>query len=464
MLPFPVGGGAPVKRAILGVLAVAVGVAAALLIPEPSFKITHRGIYYQGSPYFPCDQWFATHYDEAVAPSSLDNLKAINPKFKGYTYKSATDDYLTLNDGVTLHPMGALVVSIAESLGIPFENCYLHYADTTIVAVWDNTGQHTQTYLPGARVEVYQGGHQNAGYRYACAFVNGGQDVHLEQWLRTAAVKSRGGRTFDGMFLDNCGNILYNFGDPVTKGGTVAEAGVKIGTPAFNQWHWASISATLRRYRAAMNDRGQLVAINVANSWTDDFATGAVANRLVQEFVGNPIRDTWPSVWEVIRRHQLAGANKVGVWESAGPMLGTPAVTWDQMSYGTLCQYLVVADRNGYSSYHVQDWTGPNRPDWPQRVISRADSICVRLGKPTDDGATWMKGKTARGTVYEVICRMYEHGAVYVRQLAPWSGKTDDVVKFARPWQMVYIDPSGAFAKPDSIVVLNGGGAILLLP
>lgn len=405
-------------------------------------SVKRRGIYYQTSPCYPCDDWFAHAYAESVCPERAALLKALNPAHIAYDYKSATDSYTLKADG-SLHPEGQQLAGICAGLGIAEETQYLHWDDDTIINWWEGP----QFYPAGSRVEVYRAGHQG-----------GGQTRHAHSFLVPAPIiefwKQR--TTLDGLFLDNCANILYNWGMSLASGGRVREAQQIVGTPAFNSWHWQHLRDALVQFKP-------LSAINIANSWTDEYLSYSVADRLVQEFVGNPIRDTWPSIAVTRARHALAAAKGVGIWTSSAASesyCGTPPVTYQELQHFSLCLFLCVASET--SSFHLQDLTGAYRPDWPQRLTPPAlYEVERKLGVPTGEP------ELLPGT--HIYRRTYGKpggggGAVYARILEPWNGRTDQIESFPRPPQMLVLQPDGTWDKPDSVQVKNGGGVILIRP
>lgn len=433
-------------------------------------KVMHRGSYYVGAPAgfqpAPCHQWVIDHWVEAFAPDPqyLDGLKAINQAFPCYSYNSGTDDYTRKADG-TPHPDGVRVATAAASLGVPLETMYLHWAEDTTVTFW-LSGDPAPTpcfYQAGSRIEMYRAAHQSGGQlRELCSFVSAARPVQTKAMLEVAQTVSPGGHQWDGLLLDNSGCVLYNWGDPVMSGGMVSECGLKIGTAAFNQWYWTNLRTWLVEFRASMHSINKTMALNVSNSWTDEYCTSGVADLLNQEFVGNPIRDSWPSVLEMARRHQLAQAQGQRISMCANPALGNPNETWLEMQYATLCLYLAIQESS--SSTHIQDWTGPysSTPPWPQRVISpvEANHQFTLLGDPTGkvELVTTQGPSTRQQHLYR---RMYERGAVYVRQIEPYNGLTTEVWDVAVGPQMVYLAPNGTAQRASTVSIKNGGGAIL---
>lgn len=433
-------------------------------------SVLHRASYYVQPGGTPCHQWLVDHYAEAVAsdPSYFDALKDLKPSFVAYAYNSGTDDY-TFNADGTPAAEGLRVKAAADALGVPLETMYLHWAEDTVVSFWltGDPGPTPCFYPAGSRIEMYRAAHQSGGRtRQLCSFIPAARPVQTKAMLEVAQVKSPKGRQWDGLFLDNCGNILYNWGDPLISGGTVLECGFKIGPGAFSSWYWLNLRDWLVEFRVAMRALGppRLVDINVANSWTDEFCTHPVCDRIGQEFVGNPIRDTWPSVLEMGRRHQLAEANSIGMWASANPALGSPQETYQEMQYAALCLHLAVAQP--LSSTHIQNGNGPTGPNWPQLVVSpvEANHQFQLLGNPTGDCCPWEGSPRGPSTRQQHLWfRPYDRGGVWVRNLEPWNGLTTETWDIPRGPQMIWLKPDGTNETHVATVpIKNGGGAIFV--
>jgi hypothetical protein len=444
-------------------------------------RVLHRPSYYVGAPVgfqpAPCHQWLIDTCAEAVIPDPqyFDQVRALSPdKPKCLAYNSGTDDYTyVLNaDGTkTPHPDGLRVKAAADLLGVPLETMYLHWAEDTTVTFWiSGAGPSPYLYPAGSRIEMYRGAHQSGGsIRELCSFMLAARPVQTKAMLQVAEALSPGGHKWDGLLLDNCGSVLYNWGDPLVSGGTVLECGQKIGTPAFQGWYWTNLRTWLVEFRAAMHALNplRLVAMNTSNSWLNEYCTLPTADRFYQEFVGNPIRDSWPDLEEIGRRHRLAQLNGVGLWMSCNPALGNPNETWAEMQYAALCLYLAVQEP--LSSTHIQDWTGPYSPIpadptwWPKRVVSpvEANHQFTLLGDPTEKlQLLETRGPTTRQQ--HLYRRMYERGAVYVRNIEPYNGLTTETWDVPVGPQMLVIDANGITQRATSVSVKNGGGALLV--
>jgi hypothetical protein len=440
-------------------------------------KVLRRPTYYVGAPAgftpAPCHQWLIDTCAEAAVPDPayFDQVRALSPdKPKCFAYNSGTDDYVSNSDGST-HGDFLRVKACADQLGVPIETMYLHWAEDTAVTWWiSGSGPQPYSYAAGSRIEMYAGAHQSGGAtRQLCSFMPAARPVQTKAMLQVAEAVSPGGHKWDGLLLDNCGSVLYNWGDPLVSGGTVLECGFKIGSPNFQQWYWTNLRMWLVEFRSAMHalTPPRLVAMNTSNSWVDEYCTLPTADRFEQEFVGNPIRDSWPSILEMARRHQLAQSNGVGLWMSASPQLGNPNETWEEMQYAALCLYLAVQEP--LSSTHIQDWTGPYSPSpadpswWPKRVVSpvEANHQFTLLGNPTGKvELIETRGPSTRQQ--HLYRRMYEGGAVYCRNLEPYNGLTTETWDVTRGPQMFYIGPDGVNSKPASVAIKNGGGAIFV--
>lgn len=419
----------------------------------PVTRLSHSGPYYLGRPFYDVSGWFARAYDEAVAPEEADRLLAVNPNFKAFTYKSGTDTYRTHYNGEP-HADGLWYDAISVGLGIDPEAAWCHWADSTAIVWWGND---TTFYSAGTKVEVYHSGHQNAGFRYLHSFVPEARPAHLQFHTELMARRTPGGNLYAGLFMDNSGNVVYNWGLKIVTGGTVAEASAKIGSATFNTWHWSNYREYLPQLRAALNARGQLLGINSSNSWTEDYLDLGVADRLMQEFVGNPIRDHFPSVMEVARRHRKAAELGIGINTSSSPE--TTGVNWPTMQYGVLCMHLVT--HSSTSLMHIQDWTGPTRPDWAYRIVSPAEA--VDLGKPLEEAWVAARGVSPGGNGYELVRRAFENGVVYVRIRSPWNAPVTDKIQIRLGRGMAYITPQGTRSYPALVDIPNGGGAIFVI-
>ncbi len=441
-------------------------------------SLLHRSFYYAGAPYgyvpAPCHQWLIDTCAAAVAPDpqyfdAIRDLSATTPKL--YSYNSATDDYTKRADG-TPHPEGLRVKACADALGVPIETMYLHWAEDTTVTIWLSGGPGPRTYPAGSRIEMYAGAAQSGNaLRELCSFVPAARQVQTDAMLQVAKLKSPKGREWDGLFLDNCANVLEHWGSPLVSGGTVLEHGGKITSAAFQGWYWQNLRDWLASFRTVMGQNGKLLAQNVGPYWTDEYCTHWTAHEIVQEFVGNPIRDAWPSVLETARFHRLAETHGQALWASCNPVLGSPAETWAEMQYASLCLHLCVMSKT--SSTIVQDWTGPYGmkagspplvpPTWPERVVSpvEANQQFKLLGNPTGDvEVVGTRGPSTR--LQKLYCRMFERGAVWVRQLEPYNGLTTETWDIQAGPQMLYVTPSGTTERQATVTIKNGGGAILV--
>lgn len=449
-------------------------------------KVLHRCAYYTGAPPgyqpAPCHQWLIDHYDAAIAsdPVYFDQLRQLGAKGKIhlFTYNSGTDDYVFNADG-TLHPDYLRVKSVADAMGVPIESMYLHWAEDTVVTWWiSGTGPSPYPYKLGDRIEMYAGAHQSGGAtRQLCSFTPIARPVQTAAMLLIAEQLSPGirdssgklifpGSQWDGLFLDNCGSVLYNWGDPLVSGGTVAECGLKIGTAAFNAWYWQNVRDWLVEFRSAMRQQSvpKLVMMNVSNSWTDEYCTHPIADLLEAEFVGNPIRDSWPDLRESFRRHSLAYQAGMGISLTCNPALGYPPETWTEMQYAALCFLMTVGSPT--SSTHIQDWTGPynSTPPWPDRVVSPVEQNhqFSLLGDPVGDiHLEGVRGPSSR--LQHLWSRPYTRGQVLCRNLEPYNGNTDETWEIPRGPQIAWIKPDGTNdTQSATISIKNGGGAILL--
>jgi len=396
------------------------------------------GFYYDVSAYT-CHDWFAATYQKSICPRYAPILKALNPNHQTFNYKSGTDTYTLKSDGVTPHPDGVRLAQLALQMGQTEESQYQHWAEETEID-WGPWDGHL-VYPTGSRIEVYHNGHQNAGTRIL---------HHYSAPAPILALWAECLPGYDGVFLDNCTHILNNWGWSVIRGGKTQESGLQMGTPAYNAWHWQKLRSAL--VQSTINR-----APNIANYWTDDYVNYPIGQTLVQESVGNPVNLNY-SVQEIFRRNQLAASKNVKMWMSSNTATGTPALPYQTIQYGILCLYLAI-EVKGITSFHIQNWTGPTGPDWPQLVTGPALETAVKkLKKATSDP---FPAKSTFPTLLTTTERDFEGGAVFVRS-KPWNGFTDQVETFPRPPQMQYLDASGQLTKPDTITIPNGGGAILV--
>lgn len=394
-------------------------------------------------------QWFAFEYEASGSPEHGAALKAINPEHKSLNYKSGTDSYHTYGDGGPIHPEAFELEQICVSMGINPEAPYMHWAEDTVIEWWGQP-PYSVSYPSGTRVELYRGAsHSGNRVRRGHCFTEDGRPALHEMWRRRAA-------GYDGLFLDNTANILSSWGVKVLSGGMVAEAGVKMDAKAFHDWHWANLRPTLTSFDLD----GKMRMINAGSYWHDDYVNYPVAERIFMENQGSPFREWQP--WDVIAlRNALAAQKSVGIAYSGHDGLGTPPVTWEQLQYACLCQYFMVQSET--TSTHIQDWTGPYRVDWAQRVTSPAQARAVRMLGNATNQPTLLPG--AGPKVWE---RMYGRpggggGAIWMRNMIPFpGGPTNDVIYRPRPPQMLYLAPSGALEKPDQVPIPNGSGAILV--
>ena len=391
-------------------------------------------------------QWFAFAYQESVSPEYRAALKEINPEHKSLNYKSGTDSYHTYGDAGPIHPESFDLGQICIGMGIDPEAPWLHYAEDTVMEWWGQPN-YTKFYPAGTRVELYRGGsHSGDRVRRGHCFTPTGRPALHEMWRRRAA-------GYDGLFLDNTANILDKWGLRLISGGMVAEAGLKINDRAMNDWHWTHLRATLTSFDL----QGKLRMINAGNFWHDDYINYPVAERVCLENQGNPFREWLP--WDTVALRNAKAAQKgVGMCYTGHDGLGTPPVTWEALQYAILCQYFTV--QSATTSTHIQDWTGPYRVDWAQRVTSPAHALAVKLLGPRASSGP-QKFMIGNVPVWE---SMYERGAIWMRNMVPWpNGRTDDVVFKQRGPQMQWLQPNGVLTKAiDQIPIPNGSGAILI--
>ncbi len=439
--------------------------------------IRRLGFYYVSNPSFPCHQFMVDNYEEVVGADFADALWALDTTMRVSNYKSATDNYTKYYNG-NQHPDDVLFQDVCDDLGVNKEDCYLHWDEDTTVMVWfpQNPAPTPVTFLAGERIEIAPQGHQNAGYRYGVYFGPGliGQ-AHTEHIRRIAIVPSPSGRRLDGIFLDNAATALNGWGAPLVSGGRVRESGLVIGSTAMNNWHWQHLRDWLVATKAVINAENMRQLINVATYWHEDFLDAGVADSIVEEFTGNPLRDfkglfvglAGQGVIELKRRHQKAALVGVDINISAGASyVGTPNQPYNVMQHGTLCGFLVYGEAN--STFHIQDITGPYRADWPARITPPAMAVALatagpRLGTPTGEAELFLSGTTPGGKPYEVWSRMFTRGAVYFRLWGDIGEPSDDTVSFARPGNMRVVNPDGTFSVPADIVLPNGGGAMVII-
>lgn len=415
--------------------------------------LKHAGSYYVGAPANRCDDWFAAHYERGVTTRKevVANILSVNPSFVPYTYHSLFDNYQN-------HPEETQYAVIAQSLGVDPEAVYLHYDEETEIEVWGGT---RIVYPAGARVEVYNGGHQNASWRAACSFLPEIQPVHIGylRWFMGQDAQA----LHRGIALDNCAPSFWNWGTRLIRGGTVREAGVLVSN--LHDWHWANLRPTLVAIKDVLNGFGIHVAINVASRWIDDYLTSPTpANDICLESIGNPIKDHYPDPHVVWRRHQKANLAGVRLWTLGNVTTGdgNGSVSWDTMLHGHLCYALFMAHE--LSHFHVQNWTGPNIPDWETTIWPKAiGQYTEMLGQPTgQEPYVYNRGTTRGGYPYAVWQRNFERGTVLLRLRYPYNGPVLDEVRFDRPRQMFLVDEYGNAVKSDQFSIPNGGGAILV--
>ena len=409
-------------------------------------------------------------------------IRSLNPSFRWYVYNSGTDNYVPPNTtGLAEHN---LLSSLCAGRGWDPEIAYLHYYDDTRVVIERDTvfipgwGGGSAKYPAQSRIPVY---YKNLTRRLVNFSTPQSARLHRQALVQLAFDTPFEGTTLypDGLFLDNTGAALYNFGT-IVSGGHVREAANRpvIGSPEFRSWYWdqnvapflTSLKDTLETSPSWSKDRKRkYLMINCSNAWEDSYVSRDVADVLFLEFEYNPVRAFGlDAIDTAYRRDALAAQAGIACFYSptlARSVSGQAAsYSLDEIKLGNLCWFLMT--RSPLALFYQQGTNTPNTPDWNELTWSGAMDVAGRqLGEAVDAPYTLAEGKDPLGNPYRVKARRYEHGLVLLRNRGSWNEGIgpETAVRVPLPGFLAPVSPQGAIGKAVQDVTLrNGQGALFL--
>jgi hypothetical protein len=409
-------------------------------------------------------------------------IRAQNPSFRWFVYNSGTDNYVPPSEGGLEEY--TLSNSICKSRGWDPEIAYMHYRDDTRLVLEGDT-----VFVPGwgagsakspdqSRVPLY---YKNLTRRLVNVSTAQSRELNRITMIQLAFGTPFQGTSLypDGIFLDNTGCVLYNYGD-VISGGHVLEAKdyARIDSPQFKSWFWndnlgpflTGLKDTLETAASWSKDRQRkYLMINCTNAWDDSYASRDVADILFLEFQYNPVRNCGPdAVQEAYRRDSLAAQAGITSFYSANmtsSVSGHPgSFSPEEVMLGNLCWFLTT--RTPLTLFYQQGTNSPQAADWDRLTWIRAMDVADRqLGEAMGAPYTLLQGKDPAGHAYVVTARRYENGFVVLRNRGDWNEgiEPETAVGVPLPAPLAPVSADGAIGKAVSQVSLrNGQGAIFL--
>jgi hypothetical protein len=460
-----------------------------LLEPSTAFARPRHGVIWYVTALNASDrQLAARRYEVGVTGREGANdfekaeIRAQNPSFRWFVYNSGTDNYVPPNTG-GLDEYN-LLNSICVARGWDPEIAYLHYRDDTRIVLEGDTllirgwGAGSATRPADARIPVY---YKDLTRRLVNFSTPESAELHRRVMIGLAFdTPFEGTKLYpDGLFLDNTGPMLYNYGD-ILSGGHVREASnyAHIDSPEFRSWFWTqnlcpfltALKDTLETGASWSKDhQRKYLMINCSNAWDDSFVSHDVADILFLEFQYNPIRCSGPeAIDQAYRRDALAaGAGIVSFYSATqtGSVSGHPgSFTPEEVMVGNLCWFLLT--RSQLTLFYQQGTNTPNTPDWDQLTwIGAMDVADRQLGEANGPPYTLAKGTDPMGHPYVVKARRYDNGLVILRNRGDWNEgiEPETAVTVSLPGPLAPVSAQGKIGKAVAEVSLrNGQGAVFL--
>jgi len=461
---------------------------ASLLAPNDASARLRHGMIWYVSAQNPSDcDLAARRYEIGVAgrEGSSDvekaQIRAQNPSFRWFVYNSGTDNYVTPENGIEEYTLSN---SICASKGWDPEIAYMHYRDDTRVVLEGDTllvpgwGGGSAKRAAQARVPVY---YKNLTRRLVNVSTPQSRDLNCAVMIQLAFGAPFQGTSLypDGIFLDNTGCVLYNYGD-VISGGHVLEAKeyARIDSPQFRSWFWndnlgpflTALKDTLETSASWTKDRQRkYLMINCSNAWDDSYASRDVADVLFLEFQYNPVRNCGlDAVDEAYRRDTVAAQAGIASFYSANmtsSVSGHPgSFSPEEVMLGNLCWFLTT--RTPLTLFYQQGTNSPNTSEWDQLTWIRAMDVADRqLGEAVGAPYTIAQGTDPLGNAYVVKARRYENGLVVLRNRGDWNQGIEPktAVTVPLPAPLAPVSANGTIGKAVTEVSLrNGQGALFL--
>jgi len=411
---------------------------------------------------------------------NAQEIKHLNPDFEWYVYNSITDNLV----GSSTDPEDALISRIAARHGWDHEEAYLHFRDDTslilegkLVSV-PGWGGGSAASKAQARVPVYRA---DLSRRVVNFSTPEARQLNKEVILALTLDRVFDNTSLhpDGIFFDNCAYQLYNTGQ-ITKGGHVLETPgyLQVESAEFQLWHWYSnlgpfltvLMDTLRTSATWSPDgRRKLLAINVANAWTDSYVSMSVADLLYLEFQYDPVRcfggHEVEYAWQRDRLAAAAGMRTLYLPARMTEVSGLPGSFSPEEAYlGSLAWYMTT--RSDGSVLNIESSGLPSDAGWDTLSWRGCVDVVERqLGRATGDPYTLSEGTDPTGKPYRVWARRYENGLVLVRNRGRWDEGIEPgtAVTIPLPGPMASVSPSGRIHTAVSSVALRNGGAAILL-
>jgi hypothetical protein len=411
-----------------------------------------------------------------IAQNAVE-IKRLNPAFAWHVYNSLSDNYQDSEEN-------QLLASAAAAHGVNVEACFLHYYDDTRITLQGQSvfipgwGGGSATTMAEARVPIY---YADLSRRITHFGTPVARQIQKEVMLALSVDRTFDGTSLhpDGIFLDNAGHVLCNFGE-IQQGGHVLEAPdhALIGNPQFQTWFWegaegpflTALKDTLETSAAWTQDhRRKHLMINVANFWTDSYVSRDVADILFLEFQYDPVRNPDPdAVLTAWKRDVLAASAGIrsfyapAMRRSAAPCPGE--ISYGQALLGSLAWYLTT--RTEESLLFLYGKGDPGAAGWDSLTWRRCVEVAQsQLGFAQGDPYVIAEGRDPTGKAYRIWARTYDHGLVLVRNRGRWDEGIEPATAVAvpLPHPLAPVRPEGEIGGAVSTISLrNGTGAILL--
>ena len=436
-------------------------------------NLEHGLIYYTGpeGPGPEVNALVAQRYSlgitELVIGHNAVDIKELNPDFQWHDYNSGSDNTVPGEED-------ALITVIAAEHGADAEECYLHYLDDTRLRI-----QGEEIFIPGwpdgsagteaeARVVVYYADKSRRAVGFSTPLA---RQINKEGVLRQT-VDGTFYRTAlhpDGVFLDNSASTLYNTGT-VLEGGHIAEdpAHSVVGSSAFQAWRWPGYRTFMHELRDTLNVMGKSLTINVANIWSDDYATYGVADILFLEYCYDPVRSFTPTPLETWRRDALAASAGIRTFYDPKPMLSVNGheghIDYGPALLGDLAWNLTTRTPN--SLLFLCGTHQPTRAGWDTLTWRGCVEVAQeQLGLPTGDPYTFAQGTDPLGNSYSVYARDYDNGLVLLRSRGSWNQgiEPETAVPVPLPSALAPISPEGEIGTAVTTISMRNGSAAILL-
>jgi len=450
-------------------------------------RLRHGVIWYVGAADPSFRSLAARRYEVGITGRNRDgdsekaDIRSMNPHFQWFVYNSGTDNYVPPNEGIEEYTLSN---SICKQKGWDPEIAYMHYRDDTRVVLQGDTlfipgwGEGSAKYPSEARVPLY---YKDMTRRLVNVSTPQSRALTRQVMIQLAFGTPFEGTALypDGIFLDNTGSTLYNYGN-VVSGGHVREADgyARIDSPQFRSWFWSEnlapfltgLKDTLKSSASWTRDRQRkYLMINCSNAWDDSYASRDVADILFLEFQYNPVRNSGlDAVEKAYRRDSLSAQAGITSFYSANmtsSVSGKPgSFSPKEVMLGNLCWYLTT--RTPTTLFFQQGTNSPQSSNWDELTwIGAMDVADRQLGEAQGGPYTLAEGTDALGQKYRVMARRYENGLVVLRNRGEWNQgiglETEAVISLPAPLAPVSAD--GAIGKAVSQVVLrNGQGAMFL--